>query len=81
MAKAVSKKDYLIKLESVEMLQVLSPEGKIVNEDMDPKLSDEQLREIMRRMVFTRAWDKRAVSIQRQGRLASMLRYPDRKLR
>lgn len=69
MAKAVSKKDYLIKLEPVEMLQVLSPEGKIVNEDMDPKLSDEQLREIMRRMVFTRAWDKRAVSIQRQGRL------------
>ena len=69
MAKAVTNKDFHIKLEPVEMLKVLSAEGKIVNEDMDPKLSDDQLREIMRRMVFTRAWDKRAVSIQRQGRL------------
>lgn len=34
-----------------------------------PKLSDDQLRELMRRMVFTRAWDKRAVSLARQGRL------------
>ena len=51
------------------MLKVLSPEGKIINEDMDPELPDDQLREIMHRMVFTRAWDKRAVSLQRQGRL------------
>ncbi len=62
MAKAVTNKDFHIKLEPVEMLKVLSAEGKIVNEDMDPKLSDDQLREIMRRMVFTRAWDKRAVN-------------------
>lgn len=69
MAKAVSSKDYNVKLEPVEMLKVLSPEGKIINEEMVPDLTDDQLREIMYRMVFTRAWDKRAVSLQRQGRL------------
>jgi pyruvate dehydrogenase E1 component alpha subunit len=48
---------------------VLSPEGTIVNEEHMPKLSDDQLRELMRRMVFTRVWDERAVNLGRQGRL------------
>ena len=69
LANAAVGKDYSVKLQPVEMLKVLSPEGKIINEDMVPDLTDDQLREIMRRMVFTRAWDKRAVSLQRQGRL------------
>lgn len=69
MANAAVGKDYSVKLQPIEMLKVLSPEGKIINEDMVPDLTDDQLREIMRRMVFTRAWDKRAVSLQRQGRL------------
>lgn len=50
-------------------LQILAPDGTLVRPDLMPKLSDEQLREVMRRMVFTRVWDQRAISLNRQGRL------------
>lgn len=49
--------------------QVLNEDGQVVNPDLLPKLSDETLRELMRKMVFTRIWDGRAVKLTRQGRL------------
>lgn len=52
-----------------EPLQVLAPDGKVVNPELMPKLSDDELRELMRKMVFTRVWDQRAISLNRQGRL------------
>ncbi|WP_088005824.1 pyruvate dehydrogenase (acetyl-transferring) E1 component subunit alpha [Indiicoccus explosivorum] len=52
-----------------EMFQVLNEEGEIVNEEADPKLSDEELQELMRRMVYTRILDQRSISLNRQGRL------------
>ncbi|TCW38808.1 pyruvate dehydrogenase E1 component alpha subunit [Laceyella sacchari] len=58
-----------VRLQPIEPFAVLSVEGKVVNKDAMPKLSDEQLRELMRRMVFTRVWDQRAVNLARQGRL------------
>lgn len=65
----MSKLPYEVQTEPVTPLSVLSPEGEIVNEAMMPNLSDEQLKEIMYRMVFTRTWDERAVNLGRQGRL------------
>lgn len=50
-------------------LQILAPDGTLVRPELMPKLSDDQLREVMRRMVFTRVWDQRAISLNRQGRL------------
>ncbi|QJD82571.1 pyruvate dehydrogenase (acetyl-transferring) E1 component subunit alpha [Cohnella herbarum] len=58
-----------VRSEDVTPLQVLSPEGEVVNPERMPKLSDDQLKEIMYRMVFTRTWDDRAVNLGRQGRL------------
>ncbi|MBU8906755.1 pyruvate dehydrogenase (acetyl-transferring) E1 component subunit alpha [Desertibacillus haloalkaliphilus] len=52
-----------------EMFQIMNEEGEIVNESAMPKLSDEELQEMMRRMVYTRIWDQRAISLNRQGRL------------
>lgn len=52
-----------------EPLQILAPDGTLVNPEMMPKLSDEELRELMRKMVYTRVWDQRAISLNRQGRL------------
>ncbi|WP_100373364.1 pyruvate dehydrogenase (acetyl-transferring) E1 component subunit alpha [Bacillus sp. FJAT-45037] len=52
-----------------ETFQILNEEGKIVNEAAMPELSNEQLQEIMTRMVYTRIWDQRAISLNRQGRL------------
>ncbi|UOK61531.1 pyruvate dehydrogenase (acetyl-transferring) E1 component subunit alpha [Paenibacillus sp. OVF10] len=65
----MSKVPYEVYTEDVEALSVLSPDGEIVNKDMMPTLSDDQLKEIMYRMVFTRTWDDRAVNLGRQGRL------------
>lgn len=53
----------------VPYIQVLDENGKVVDSEWMPKLSDDELRELMRRMVFTRVWDQRAVKLTRQGRL------------
>jgi pyruvate dehydrogenase E1 component alpha subunit len=65
----MSKLEYEVRSDDVKPLTILSPEGKVINEKEMPDLSDEQLRELMTRMVFTRMWDQRAVSLSRQGRL------------
>src|SRR5690625_1943025 len=51
------------------MFQILNEEGKVVNEEAMPDLSDEQLKELMRRMVYTRVLDQRSIALNRQGRL------------
>ncbi|RKD26756.1 pyruvate dehydrogenase (acetyl-transferring) E1 component subunit alpha [Ammoniphilus oxalaticus] len=58
-----------IQAEQVSTLSILAADGTVVNEAAMPKLTDEQLRELMSRMVFTRVWDQRAISLSRQGRL------------
>ncbi|GGG88246.1 pyruvate dehydrogenase (acetyl-transferring) E1 component subunit alpha [Paenibacillus sp. NPDC058174] len=69
MSKLLSKLPYEVQTEPVKPLSVLSLDGDVVNPDLMPELSDEQLKEIMYRMVFTRTWDERAVNLGRQGRL------------
>lgn len=61
--------NYAVRSEDVEPLRILSLDGEITNPDHMPDLSDEQLKEIMYRMVFTRTWDERAINLGRQGRL------------
>ncbi|MGG4034680.1 pyruvate dehydrogenase (acetyl-transferring) E1 component subunit alpha [Paenibacillus cisolokensis] len=65
----MSKAQYEVYTEPVQPLTILSPEGEVVNPDLMPNLSDDQLKELMYRMVFTRTWDERAVNLGRQGRL------------
>ncbi|WP_146552303.1 pyruvate dehydrogenase (acetyl-transferring) E1 component subunit alpha [Rummeliibacillus sp. SL167] len=55
--------------EKFEMFQILNEEGEIVNQEVDLQLSDDQLVELMSRMVFTRILDQRSISLNRQGRL------------
>lgn len=61
--------NHKVRLEPVEMLSILNEQGEIVNDAEMPQVDDAQLKEWMRRMVFTRIWDNRAVSLGRQGRL------------
>lgn len=49
--------------------QVLDEDGKIVNPDLMPDLSDEQLVELMTQMVWARVLDQRSTALNRQGRL------------
>lgn len=58
-----------IRTEAIKTIQILDQKGKLISPELEPKLSDEQLRELMRRMVYTRIWDQRAISLNRQGRL------------
>jgi pyruvate dehydrogenase E1 component alpha subunit len=55
--------------EQFQTLQILNEEGQVVNESAMPDLNDEQLQELMRRMVYTRILDQRSISLNRQGRL------------
>ena len=55
--------------EKFEMFQILNEEGVIVNEQAIPNLSDDELVELMSRMVYTRILDQRSISLNRQGRL------------
>jgi len=53
----------------VPYLQVLDAQGKVTNADLMPKLTDDEFRQLMHKMVFTRMWDQRAIKLTRQGRL------------
>ncbi|MBS2968802.1 pyruvate dehydrogenase (acetyl-transferring) E1 component subunit alpha [Metabacillus sp. KIGAM252] len=63
------KKQFDAIAEQFETLQILNEKGEVVNEAAMPDLSDDQLKELMRRMVYTRILDQRSISLNRQGRL------------
>lgn len=52
-----------------EMFQILNEKGEVVNPEALPDLSDDELVELMTRMVYTRILDQRSISLNRQGRL------------
>ncbi|SFD83600.1 pyruvate dehydrogenase E1 component alpha subunit [Lentibacillus persicus] len=63
-------KDVLENVENqFEMFQILNEDGEVVNEEWMPDLSDDDLKELMRRMVYTRMLDQRSIALNRQGRL------------
>lgn len=64
-----SKKQFDAIKKQFETFQILNEEGEVVNEAAMPDLSDDQLKELMRRMVYTRILDQRSISLNRQGRL------------
>ncbi len=52
-----------------QVIQVLDPDGKVIDASLEPKLSDENLHKLYRVMVLTRELDQRCLSLQRQGRI------------
>lgn len=68
-SKTDARKALEIVEEQFQTLQILNEDGEIVNEAAMPALTDEQLQELMRRMVYTRILDQRSISLNRQGRL------------
>lgn len=61
--------NYEARMSEITPLSVINAEGEVVNEANMPQITDEKLKELMYKMVFTRIWDGRAVSLGRQGRL------------
>lgn len=62
-------KQFEVVEEQFQLVQVLNEEGEVINEAGMPDISDEELQELMRRMVYTRILDQRSISLNRQGRL------------
>ncbi|MDG2979162.1 pyruvate dehydrogenase (acetyl-transferring) E1 component subunit alpha [Latilactobacillus curvatus] len=50
-------------------VQILDETGQVVNPELMPDLSDDQLVELMKQMVWSRVLDQRATALNRQGRL------------
>lgn len=71
--KKVNPLDFETTLDKIEemfpMFQILDEEGKIVDESLVPDLTDEELVELMSRMVWARVLDQRSTALNRQGRL------------
>lgn len=51
------------------MVQIIDKDGNVVNEDIMPNLSDEQLVDLMDRMVFSRTLHEETTKFSKQGRL------------
>lgn len=54
-----------------ERLQILSPEGRLLDESLRPDLTDETVLSLYRQMVIIRVADQRALALQRQGRFGT----------
>lgn len=52
-----------------QMLQILDENGKIVNEDLVPKIKKDTLLKMYRTMILGRITDEKAIQFQRQGRM------------
>tara|TARA_Y100000310_G_scaffold281722_1_gene302422 strand:- start:53343 stop:54401 length:1059 start_codon:yes stop_codon:yes gene_type:complete len=59
---------------SVEYLQVMDENGK-VDEELMPKLSDKQIKELYELMILMRTFDDKAFSLQRQGRIGTYIQF------
>ena len=57
----------------IPMLQILSQDGTINEQAVEPELSQEQALKIYKTMQFTRVLDERMVAAQRQGRISFYL--------
>jgi pyruvate dehydrogenase E1 component alpha subunit len=55
----------------LNLLQVIDADGLPVDADAEPALSEDELLEMYANLVLARRFDERAVSLQRQGRIAT----------
>ncbi len=54
---------------SLDMLQILNEDGKIVNTREMPQLKDDDIRRMYEMMVLARVFDDTALKLQREGRM------------
>jgi pyruvate dehydrogenase E1 component alpha subunit len=54
-----------------ERLEILAPDGRLLRPDLLPALTTDDLRRVYRLMTLTREADRKALALQRQGRLGT----------
>jgi len=52
-----------------DQFQIINKDGKVINKKWFPDISDEDISESLKKMLFARTADLQAVSYQRQGRM------------
>jgi pyruvate dehydrogenase E1 component alpha subunit len=55
-----------------ELFQVMDPNGVVQDKSAMEALSDDTLKSMYRWMVFTRSWNTKVLSLQRQGRMGTL---------
>lgn len=55
-----------------ELIQVMDPEGRIVDPKAVNGIMEADMMQMYRYMVFTRLWNAKALSLQRQGRMGTI---------
>ena len=55
-----------------DLIQILDPDGRIVDEESAKKISKEDMHKMYKTMIFTRQWNSKALSLQRQGRMGTL---------
>jgi pyruvate dehydrogenase E1 component alpha subunit len=55
---------------TVEYIQVLDKDGN-VDEDLEPDMSEDELKELYWYMILARVYDEKAIKLQRQGRFGT----------
>jgi pyruvate dehydrogenase E1 component alpha subunit len=55
-----------------ELIQVMDPDGRIVDQEAVKGISEADMIQMYRHMVFTRTWNTKALSLQRQGRMGTI---------
>ncbi len=59
-------------MSDTKLIQVMDPEGRIVDEAAVKKIAKDEMLRMYRLMVFTRLWNGKALSLQRQGRMGTL---------
>ncbi|GBG93644.1 pyruvate dehydrogenase complex E1 component subunit alpha [Ligilactobacillus salitolerans] len=54
---------------ATETISILNGAGEVVNQDLLPDLSDDELTELFKQMVWSRVLNERSTKLNRQGRL------------
>ncbi len=55
-----------------DLVRILDPDGRIVDEESAKKISKEDMHKMYKTMIFTRLWNSKALSLQRQGRMGTL---------
>lgn len=58
-------------MENFEKIVYLEGNGKLVNEEISGQLTDEFVRKIYRQLILVRTFDRKAINLQRQGRIGT----------
>ncbi|WP_064094321.1 pyruvate dehydrogenase (acetyl-transferring) E1 component subunit alpha [Rossellomorea aquimaris] len=62
-------------IEEFQLVQVLNQQGEFVHEEYEKEISEELTRNFYRHMMRIRTFDRKAVSLQRQGRIGTYAPY------